>query len=83
MSRQPGSTTCASSILADVPSLGTRGGGWVALQFALMLAILVLGVVGPGWDDVRHGLAFWQILRSCRLLLRAEMMRRMTSPPAA
>ena len=51
MSRQPGSTTCASSILADVPSLGTRGGGWVALQFALMLAILVLGVVGPGWDD--------------------------------
>ena len=37
--------------MADVPSLGTRGGGWVALQFALMLAILVLGVVGPGWDD--------------------------------
>ena len=50
-SRQPGSTTCASSTLAEVPSLGARGGGWVALQFALMLAILVLGVVGPGWPD--------------------------------
>ena len=39
--------------MADVPSLGARGGGWVALQFALMLAILVLGVVGPGWGDAR------------------------------
>ncbi len=28
-----------------------RGGGWVALQFVLLAAILVLGVVGPGWPD--------------------------------
>jgi protein-S-isoprenylcysteine O-methyltransferase Ste14 len=37
--------------LVEVPRLGARGGGWVALQFALMAAILVLGVVGPGWPD--------------------------------
>ena len=53
VSRRPDSTTCGSSTLAEVPSLGARGGGWVALQFALLLAILVLGVVGPGWGDAR------------------------------
>ena len=53
MSSRQDSTTCGSSTLADVPSLGARGGGWVALQFVLMLAILVLGVVGPGWGDAR------------------------------
>jgi protein-S-isoprenylcysteine O-methyltransferase Ste14 len=37
--------------LVDVPSLGERGGGWVALQFALIAAVLVLGVVGPGWPE--------------------------------
>ena len=37
--------------MVDVPSLGERGGGWVALQFALLGAILVLGVAGPGWPD--------------------------------
>lgn len=37
--------------MVEVPSLGARGGGWVALQFALLAAILVLGVVGPGWPD--------------------------------
>jgi protein-S-isoprenylcysteine O-methyltransferase Ste14 len=37
--------------LVEVPRLGARGGGWVALQFALMAAILVLGVAGPGWPD--------------------------------
>ena len=37
--------------MVEVPALGARGGGWVALQFALMAAILVLGVVGPGWPD--------------------------------
>jgi len=35
--------------LADLPRLGERGGGWVVLQFALMAAILVAGIVGPGW----------------------------------
>ena len=53
MSRRQVSTTCGSSTLAEIPSLGARGGGWVALQFVLMLAILVLGVVGPGWGDAR------------------------------
>jgi len=35
--------------LVEVPQLGERGGGWVVLQFAFMAAILVAGVVGPGW----------------------------------
>ncbi|HEX4747428.1 MAG TPA: isoprenylcysteine carboxylmethyltransferase family protein [Gaiellaceae bacterium] len=37
--------------MAEVPSLGARGGGWVALQFVHLAAILVLGVVGPSWPD--------------------------------
>lgn len=37
--------------MVEVPPLGARGGGWVALQFVLLAAILVLGVVGPGWPD--------------------------------
>jgi protein-S-isoprenylcysteine O-methyltransferase Ste14 len=37
--------------LAEVPQLGARGGGWVALQFSLILVILALGVAGPGWPD--------------------------------
>jgi protein-S-isoprenylcysteine O-methyltransferase Ste14 len=37
--------------LAEIPQLGERGGGWVALQFALIAAILGLGLAGPGWPD--------------------------------
>jgi protein-S-isoprenylcysteine O-methyltransferase Ste14 len=37
--------------LAEIPQLGARGGGWVALQFGLILVILALGVAGPGWPD--------------------------------
>lgn len=40
--------------MAEVPALGARGGGWVALQFALMAAIVAIGVVGPGWPDSAH-----------------------------
>ncbi len=32
-----------------LPSLGRRGGGWVALQFGLLGAILVIGVVSTDW----------------------------------
>jgi protein-S-isoprenylcysteine O-methyltransferase Ste14 len=42
--------------LVEVPRLGERGGGWVVLQFALMAAILVLGVAGTGWPD---GARWW------------------------
>ncbi len=42
--------------MVEVPRLGERGGGWVVLQFALLAAILVLGVVGPGWPD---GARWW------------------------
>jgi protein-S-isoprenylcysteine O-methyltransferase Ste14 len=37
--------------LPEVPSLGARGGGWVALQFALLIAVLVVGLLAPGWPD--------------------------------
>jgi len=42
--------------LVEVPSLGARGGGWVALQFALLAAILGVGLLGPAWSD---GLRWW------------------------
>jgi protein-S-isoprenylcysteine O-methyltransferase Ste14 len=37
--------------LPEVPALGARGGGWVVLQFALLLAVLVVGLLTPGWPD--------------------------------
>jgi protein-S-isoprenylcysteine O-methyltransferase Ste14 len=42
--------------LPEVPALGARGGGWVALQFALLLAILVGGLLAPEWPD---GARWW------------------------
>jgi protein-S-isoprenylcysteine O-methyltransferase Ste14 len=42
--------------LVEIPSLGARGGGWVALQFALLAAILAVGLVAPGWPD---GARWW------------------------
>lgn len=47
----------ASSTLADVPALGERGGGWVALQFALMAAIVGAVIAWPDGDSIwRSGL---------------------------
>jgi protein-S-isoprenylcysteine O-methyltransferase Ste14 len=40
--------------LAEVPQLGERGGGWVALQFVLMAAIVALGLTGLGWPVQAH-----------------------------
>lgn len=37
--------------MPEVPALGARGGGWVALQFALLGAILGIGLLAPGWRD--------------------------------
>jgi len=37
--------------LREIPKLGERGGGWVVLQFALIAAIFVAGVVGPSWPN--------------------------------
>jgi protein-S-isoprenylcysteine O-methyltransferase Ste14 len=42
--------------LAEVPALGARGGGWVALQFLLIATIVGLGLVAPGWPD---GARWW------------------------
>ena len=37
--------------MPSVPSLGSRGEGWVWIQFALMIAILVALFLGPRWPD--------------------------------
>ena len=42
--------------MVEVPSLGARGGGWVALQFVLMATILAVGLLAPGWPD---GARWW------------------------
>jgi protein-S-isoprenylcysteine O-methyltransferase Ste14 len=42
--------------LVELPSLGARGGGWVGLQFALLAAILALGLAAPGWPE---GARWW------------------------
>lgn len=35
-----------------LPALGARGGGWVAIQVALLAAILLSALVGLGWPEV-------------------------------
>jgi len=40
--------------LAEIPQLGARGGGWVALQFVLMASIVALGLTGPSWPAPAH-----------------------------
>lgn len=37
--------------MASVPQLGERGGGWVVIQFALIPAVIAVGLVAPGWPD--------------------------------
>jgi protein-S-isoprenylcysteine O-methyltransferase Ste14 len=37
--------------LPELPSLGRRGGGWVALQFVLMAVIVAVCVFGQRWPD--------------------------------
>jgi protein-S-isoprenylcysteine O-methyltransferase Ste14 len=34
-----------------IPTLGSRGQGWVALQFVLMAVIVVAGFLGPAWPE--------------------------------
>ena len=46
----------ASSALADVPRLGARGGGWVVIQFLLIAAVVVLGLLAAGWPE---GARWW------------------------
>ena len=41
----------ASSRLADLPRLGTRGGGWVVIQLALMALVGVSALTGVYWPD--------------------------------
>ena len=39
----------AASSASRLPALGRRGEGWVALQAALLAAIIATGLVGPAW----------------------------------
>jgi protein-S-isoprenylcysteine O-methyltransferase Ste14 len=49
--------------LVEVPRLGARGGGWVLIQLVLMVAVLVVGLLAPGWpDDARWPLKVVAIL---------------------
>jgi protein-S-isoprenylcysteine O-methyltransferase Ste14 len=40
----------------DVPQLGARGGGWVVIQFVLMPAAIVVGLVAQGWPHDAAGI---------------------------
>ena len=37
--------------MVEVPQLGLRGGGWVVFQFALIAAIVIVGVIATPWPD--------------------------------
>jgi protein-S-isoprenylcysteine O-methyltransferase Ste14 len=50
-----GSTTLASSRLADLPRLGRRGEGWFALQLGLMILVGLSALTGVYWPDSLTG----------------------------
>lgn len=37
--------------MREAPRLGRRGGGWVAVQFALIAAIVAVSAAGPPWPE--------------------------------
>ena len=37
-----------------LPSLGRRGGGWVALQIAVLALAIAAGVLGPAWPSATN-----------------------------
>ncbi len=37
--------------MSRLPSLGSRGEGWVAIQVVLLVATVAAGVLGPAWGD--------------------------------
>lgn len=41
--------------MPEVPRLGRRGGGWVAIQFALIAAVVVVGAGGRSWPGSVSG----------------------------
>jgi protein-S-isoprenylcysteine O-methyltransferase Ste14 len=41
-----------------LPTLGRRGGGWVAVQVALIVAILLSALTGRGWPNMLEPLAY-------------------------
>ena len=41
-----------------LPSLGRRGGGWVAVQLILLMAIFLSALIGLGWSDALEPIAY-------------------------
>lgn len=44
--------------VSRLPTLGTRGGGWVAGQVVLIAAVFVSALAGRGWSDPYAGAAY-------------------------
>lgn len=53
--------------MVEVPRLGARGEGWVAIQVVLMVAVLAVGLLAPGWPDG----ARWPLKAAAVLLVAA------------
>ena len=51
MSGAPRSSQSARDRHVSLPALGTRGGGWVAVQIVLLAGILLSALVGLSWPD--------------------------------
>lgn len=37
--------------MVELPRLGARGGGWVAIQSILLATVILVGLLAPGWPD--------------------------------
>jgi protein-S-isoprenylcysteine O-methyltransferase Ste14 len=58
MSGVPQSSQSARDRHFSLPALGTRGGGWVAVQVVLLAAILLSALVGLNWPDQLAPIAY-------------------------
>lgn len=53
--------------MVEIPKLGPRGEGWVAIQIVLLASVLALGLLAPGWPDA----ARWPLKAVAVLLVAA------------
>ena len=58
MSSIPPPSHSASDRHFSLPALGTRGGGWVAVQAVLLAAIALSALVGLNWPDALAPIAY-------------------------
>lgn len=54
--RAPLGRPCYDREMSRLPSLGSRGEGWVAIQFGLLGAIGLAALAGPSWDGLLRSL---------------------------